>query len=135
MSSSVDPEARTVTSTEGSLDLPNSTEAPGSELPAYQLANYWDATAAPEIGIPEKTQGEFVETVPGLLDKYVFSQLRKEHLILMIPLVPIVWIFGQDNGAGRLETAHGILWWLTKSGIILLVCAVPLLLAVVLRRR
>jgi len=119
----------------GAPDLPDSTEAPGSELQAYRLSDYWDATVAPEIGAPEQTQGEFVESVPGLLDKYFFSQLRTERLILMIPLVPTVWIFVQDNGAGRLENIQGVLWWLAKSGIAFLVCAVFLLLGALVKRR
>ena len=127
-------EAEPVGST-GTPDLPNRTEAPGSELRIYHLSDYWDATVAPEVGVPEETQGEFVESVPGLLDKYLFSQLKTQHLILMIPLVPMVWIFVQDNVAGRLETIQGVLWWLAKSGIALLVCAVFLLFAALLKRR
>jgi hypothetical protein len=128
-----DPQAPAATSTTDP-DFPDSTEAPGSEFLTYRLPADLDATEAPEIGVPEETQGELAESVSGLLDKYLLSQLKKESLVFLIPLVPIVWIFGQDNGAGRLETVHGILWWLTKSGIVLLVCGMPLLLAALVKR-
>lgn len=117
--------------------FPNYTDAPGTRIPDY--TSVADATWAPEIGQSEEVQGDFAETPSALVDKYLFSQFRKESIVLLVPLVPIIWIFLQDNGAGRLQTRDGVISCLTKCGIVLLLCCgIPLALAVVgrlLRRR
>ncbi|MGP8247061.1 MAG: hypothetical protein ACLQVN_21400 [Bryobacteraceae bacterium] len=109
--------------------LPDYTAAPGARIPAYAFTA--DATRAPMVGQAEEVRGEFAETPSALADKYLFSQLRKESMIFLIPLLPIIWIFLQDNGAGRLQTGHGVLWCLVKCGIALPLCAIPVAVAVI----
>jgi hypothetical protein len=108
--------------TEG--EFPEFTQTPGTKLPVYVLA--LDSTDAPAPGQAEKVEGDFAQNPSALADKYLLSQLRPQALVFATPLVPIIWVFIQDNGAGRLQTSAGVLSCLTKCGIILLMCAVVL---------
>ena len=95
----VAPEVPTATSID-STELPDYTEAPGSKIPVYTFAFAPDATSAPDIGQTEEIEGELAKSPNELADKYFFCQLRKESVVFFIPLIPIIWIFVQDNGGG-----------------------------------
>jgi hypothetical protein len=114
-------------------DFPDHTEAPGSYIPIYQLA--LDSTSAPEIGQSERIQGEFAASPSALVDKYFLSQLRRGAIVHMIPLALILWIFVQDNGAGRLQNWAGIWWCLQKCGIALSLCTISFIIATITQRR
>jgi hypothetical protein len=118
--------------------FPDHTEAPGSKIPRYTNSFAAEGTNAPKVGQTEQIQGELVKSQSELAkspselaDKYLFSQLRKGSIAYLIPLIPILWIFVQDNGAGRLQTREGVLWCLTKCAIVLLLCTIPLMLALI----
>jgi hypothetical protein len=114
----------------GTADFPDHTQAPGTEyVPDHNYAFSPDATSAPEIGQAEEIQGTFAESPSALLDKYVFSRFHKESIVFLVPLIPIFWIFIQDNGAGRLQTREGVISFFIKSGIALGICLLALLLA------
>jgi hypothetical protein len=122
--------AALATSTEGP-GFPDRTEAPGSRIPEYAFPFTADSTKFPGVGEKEEITGELAKSPSELADKYFFSQIRKESVVFLIPLIPMLWMFVQDNGAGRLQTGGGVLWLLSKCGIVLLLCGIPLAMAVV----
>src|SRR6266850_2012046 len=89
-----------------------SSDAPGPEQPTTNVP-------------PEKTVDMSSTTVWGLV-RHVLSEdfvvpLRRVWLLLVV--VETIWIFVQDNSAGRLEDWWSVGWALTKCSVVAAVAA------------
>lgn len=68
---------------------------------------------SPKANTPKDRQ--LIESVAGLIDKYVLSSDRIPFLAV---LAVMGYIFLQDNAAGRLESWNDIFWTLQKCSVL-----------------
>lgn len=80
------------------------------------------ATTAPVIGAADK-EDTYAGSVPELIHRFFGGKLRIgfRPVVVSLPIVwlaAVIWIFAQDNGAGRLGNWQGLRWLGVKAALI-----------------
>ncbi len=106
---------------------PNATLTPDASLKS-SASSQWlsrDITTAPKIGEETEKQTTYAESHAALIDKYVLS---RHSIPFVLALCVIGYMFIQDNGAEKLTNWHELWWTIQKSGTLLLLFFLILLL-------
>ncbi len=115
------------------LPHPNRTPTSDTQLQVFDATTWLsrDSTKAPIIGEVTEDKEEYAESHAALIDKYLLS---RQSIPLVFALIVIGYVFIQDNGAEKLTNWQGIWWTIQKSGILLGIFLVILLIDYVYKR-
>jgi hypothetical protein len=64
--------------------------------------------------LPTADSKQYVDSIPGLIDKYLQYVNSGNEIPSVIVLLVTGWIFIQDNQAGRLQDWKSLLWTVQK---------------------
>jgi hypothetical protein len=103
------------------------TIAPGMALSPTAYSWIGDEATTNEVSVADRRAyaQSGAELVDRVLHHGVNLHRRTAFLVLILTWIVFVgWLFSQDNGAGKLDTWHGISWFFGKVGAMTLFAGV-----------